>query len=89
MNYFVEWGDNNSGWKGPYQDGERMILNHSWSEKGTYTIRAKAKDGYGGESGWRELDVTITGNKILHNSLFEWLFDCNTMHKTFIGGGGV
>jgi hypothetical protein len=76
MYYFVEWGDNNnSGWKGPYQDGEKMILNHTWSEKRTYTIRAKAKDSYDVESGWRELDVTITGNKILHNSLFEWLFD--------------
>ncbi len=42
---FVDWGDNtNSGWVGPYQSGMEILLEHSWSEKGTYKITARAKD---------------------------------------------
>jgi len=72
--YFVEWGDGtDSGWRGPYSD-EKMILSHTWDEKGSFKIRAKAKDIYS-ESDWRELEVTMPKHKILYFSLFESLFD--------------
>jgi len=45
---YVDWGDyTNSGWLGPYQSGTEIILEHSWSEKGTYLITARAKDAKG------------------------------------------
>jgi len=58
--YYVDWGEgNNSGWIGPYASGEEAILNFTWAKKGTYIIKAKAKDIYGAESDWGTLEVKI------------------------------
>ncbi len=58
--YYVDWGDNtNSGWIGPYESGESITLSHSFSLKGTYTIRVKARDTSGAESNWGQLIVTM------------------------------
>jgi hypothetical protein len=58
--YYIKWGDDtNTSWLGPYLSGEEIIVNHTWSEKGKYTIQAKAKDIWGAESGWGYLDVTM------------------------------
>jgi len=62
--YYVNWGDgSSSGWVGPYNSGEQMILSHSWSNKGTYNISAKAKDPYDAEGPWSYLEVTMPKNK--------------------------
>jgi len=61
--YFVDWGDEtNSGWIGPRNSGEQASTTHSWNEQGTYTVRVKAKDVPGDESGWGTLDVTMPSN---------------------------
>jgi len=61
---FVDWGDgNNSGWQGPYASDIEIILNNSWLETGSYTIRAKAKDIHGVESDWTIFKVTMPKNK--------------------------
>jgi parallel beta-helix repeat protein len=58
--YHIDWGDTTiSGWMGPYLSGEMVTVSHTWSQKGTYTIKAKAKDIYGAESGWTTLPVTM------------------------------
>ena len=58
--YYVDWGDNtSSGWIGPYMSGEIITANHSWSQQGSYTIKAKAKDVYGAESNWTMLPITM------------------------------
>lgn len=58
--YYVDWGDNtNSGWLGPYSSGEMVTVSHTWSLKGTYTIKAKAKDVHGAESDWATLPVIM------------------------------
>jgi len=58
--YFIDWGDTtNSGWIGPYASGEQITRSHTWSTKGTYTVKAKAKDIYGNESDWATLTVTM------------------------------
>jgi hypothetical protein len=58
--YFIEWGDEtNSSWIGPYLSGDLIIESHTWSTKGTYTIKAKAKDVFGNESGWGTFSVTM------------------------------
>jgi subtilisin family serine protease len=50
--YWIDWGDKtNSGWLGPNSSGEDITVSHSWSEPGTYIIKAKAKDNYS-ESNW-------------------------------------
>jgi hypothetical protein len=58
--YFIDWGDQiNSSWIGPYLSGELITESHTWSKKGTYTIRAKAKDIYGNESDWKTFSVKM------------------------------
>jgi hypothetical protein len=58
--YFIDWGDEtNSSWMGPYLSGEPIIQPHTWSKKGTYTIRCQAKDGSGAESDWATLQVRM------------------------------
>jgi len=60
VSYYIEWGDGtNSGWIGPSPSGDTRIESHTWTKKGTYIIKAKAKDAYGNESGWGSLSVTM------------------------------
>lgn len=72
--YYVEWGDgNNSGWVGPSDSGIEVILNHTWTEKGKYTIKAKAKDVWGAESGWSSLEITVPRTKSISSFLYQLL----------------
>jgi hypothetical protein len=58
--YFIDWGDyTNSGWIGLYPSGDEIKQSHTWSKKGTYTIKAKAKDIYENESDWGTLTITM------------------------------
>lgn len=58
--YFIDWGDNtNSSWFGPYASGAQASATHSWNQKGTYTVKVKAKDAHGAESDWGTLAVTM------------------------------
>ncbi|HDM66842.1 MAG TPA: PKD domain-containing protein [Thermoplasmatales archaeon] len=73
--YYIDWGDNtSSGWIGPYSSGEDVIVSHSFSVQGTYTVRAKARDVSGAESNWGELVVTMPYyvylQSLLRNSIF-------------------
>jgi len=53
--YYWEWGDGTDGtWIGPYNSGEVCEEEHSWSSKGNYNIRVKAKDTLGIESEWSD-----------------------------------
>ncbi|HWR27478.1 MAG TPA: PQQ-binding-like beta-propeller repeat protein [Candidatus Thermoplasmatota archaeon] len=58
--YQIDWGNGTlTDWLGPYSSGESITLSHSWSEKGTYTIRARAKDTENLWSSWGTLSVTM------------------------------
>jgi len=62
--YYIEWGDDDfEDWIGPYSSGDDVKVNHTWHKRGTYMIRAKAKDPYDYESGWGYLDVTMPVNQ--------------------------
>ncbi len=51
--YYIDWGDNTtSGWIGPFGSGVTISKNHTWSTKGSYQIKVKAKDWHGAESIW-------------------------------------
>jgi hypothetical protein len=67
--FYVDWGDGtNSGWVGPSASGVEVVLNHTWSKRGTYTVKAKAKDIIGAESGYRTLKIKIPRTKSLASS---------------------
>jgi glutaredoxin len=58
--YFINWGDNTTAqWSGPYTSGTQVMVNHTWSTKGTYTVQAKAKDVHDAESDWGTLQVKM------------------------------
>jgi hypothetical protein len=68
VHFWIEWGDGTSNeWDGPYDSGEEIIVAHTWSERDTYTVRVKAKDGLGAESDWGTLDVTMPKISIFSN----------------------
>ncbi|MCX6672142.1 MAG: PKD domain-containing protein, partial [Euryarchaeota archaeon] len=52
--YRWDWGDGNySIWLGPYNSGQVASASHVWA-KGNYSIKVKAKDALGLESGWSD-----------------------------------
>jgi hypothetical protein len=58
--YLIDWGDGlNSSWIGPYTSGDLITKSHTWTKKGDYTIKAKARDSQGTISEWATLDVTM------------------------------
>ena len=74
--YFIDWGDStNSSWIGPYLSGDEIIKSHTWSTKGTYTVKAKAKDIYGNESDWAQLEITMPKGMIYIPSFILELFE--------------
>ena len=58
--YFVDWGDNTTTeWLGPYISGTEIHVTHSWTEQGSYTVKAKAKDTMNAESDWGTIEVVM------------------------------
>jgi len=50
--YLFDWGDGTtSGWIGPFDSGANGSASHTWA-RGSYQIKAKAKDIHGVESDW-------------------------------------
>ena len=77
ISYFIDWGDNaTSGWLGPFASGESTTQSHTWTTKGTYVIKAKAKDAFGHESDWGTLHVTMPlSYEQPQFQFFKWLFE--------------
>ena len=70
--YYIEWGDGSiEEWIGPYASGENVIVSHTWTDRDTYTIRAKARYIYGFESDWSTLEIQmpLVHGLFLHNFL--------------------
>ena len=65
--YIFDWGDGNiSELIGPFTSGEKVGLNYSWQNKGSYQVRVKAKDNKGDQSEWSDpLVVSMPKNNIL------------------------
>ena len=83
--YYIEWGDGDMVvWDGPFNSGDEVTFNHTWSEKGTYIIKAKAKDIYDYESQWGTLTVILPKSKTLVNNLFQKLQDSFKILQYFI-----
>jgi len=73
VSYYIEWGDGSTtGWTFERASGEIYYYDHTWSEKGNYTIRAKAKDVFNEESNWTEFEIKISDprNRASINFLF-------------------
>jgi outer membrane protein assembly factor BamB len=75
--YTVDWGDGTStDWLGPYASGETLTLSHSWGNKGTFLIQARAKDTGNLWGPWGKLSVTMPlSYEPPHFQLLNWLLE--------------
>ena len=68
--FYIDWDDGTIiDWDGPFLSDQNVHYKKGWIKKNTYIIRVKAQDIYGAESGWTELEVTVTRSKIATNNL--------------------
>jgi len=70
--YRFDWDDDSdSGWIGPFDSGAKAEAIHSWSSKGSYNVRVKAKDTADHESSWSDpLLVSIPKSRSYINTAF-------------------
>ncbi|EMR74826.1 PDK repeat-containing protein [Thermoplasmatales archaeon SCGC AB-540-F20] len=61
--YLIDWGDGIEDETSVFPSGVEAHANHTWTNKGTYIIKAKAKDSYMAESEWGTLEVTMPKNQ--------------------------
>ncbi|UCF11734.1 MAG: hypothetical protein JSW06_06695 [Thermoplasmatales archaeon] len=76
--YCIDWGDGSGEvCIGPFSSGVCAIADHTWSEQGTYIIKAKAKDIHDAESQLSTLEVTMPRNQAFNFNfnMLEWLFE--------------
>ena len=52
VQYDFDWGDDSTTRTGWYPSGTTVSASHTWSSPGTYDVKVKARDGFGGESNW-------------------------------------
>jgi len=71
------WGDGTfSEWLGPYGSGEEVEASHSWSERGSYAVKVKAKDSEGIEGEWSDpLSVSLPRYKVFNKQLIVGLLE--------------
>jgi len=72
--YYWDWGDGtNSDWIGPYNSGEEVNISHVWNERGSYSVKVKAKNNNGYESPWSDpLTVSMPRSRSIVN-INSWL----------------
>jgi hypothetical protein len=92
VSFYVEWGDGAlTNWTGGGYDldmdeaasGEIVYLEHSYLLIGKYTIKAKARDVFGGESDWATLEVSMPK----HNDILDK--QVNNITISIQGGLGI
>lgn len=83
VSYYIEWGDGTvTDWTDFLPSGASAYNEeHTWTEEGTYTIKAKAKDVNKDESEWEEKTVKIKkgrdrqSNSLLFTEIFGRIFE--------------
>lgn len=75
--YTVNFGDlcPSVEWLGPYPSGQPVQVPHIYRERGTYVIRAQAKDVLNESSDWGVLEVSVPLLTGPHHPWLAWLLD--------------
>lgn len=75
VSYLIDWGDgSDSGWIGPHSSGETITESHTWSNRGSFNIKVKARDPDGLESDWTSLSIKVPKSKAFNYPFLEWMF---------------
>jgi len=73
--YFINWGDGtNDDWYGPYNSGEEVSINHTYSEGGKLYMNVKAKDQFNKEGQTVHYVILILKNRAISNPLIQRIF---------------
>jgi hypothetical protein len=59
IKYVIDWDDGNQEETAYVSSGESVIVSHTWTDKGFYTIKAKAVDIIGKGSEWGTLNIQM------------------------------
>jgi hypothetical protein len=59
LSYYIEFEDSEGFWTDYYPSGLKINESWTWSEKGDYLIKVKAKDIFGAESDWSTLTISM------------------------------
>ena len=68
--YIIDWGDGFEDVIGPFPPSNEASALHSWTEKGTYIIKAQTEDQWGAMSDIGSFSVKIPRNKNIFKSNF-------------------
>jgi hypothetical protein len=63
VRFYIDWGDGESIWFGPYASGESFSVKHKWMI-GSHIIKVKARDSVGDESEWATLEISAPKNNL-------------------------
>ena len=77
VRYRINWGDGNHEWTEYYVQDTDVKVNHTYEEKGAFTVKAYAQDINGADGSETTLEVTMPKNKhfIFNFPLLNWLFE--------------
>jgi outer membrane protein assembly factor BamB len=76
ISFYIDWGDETHQQTIDNEPGIIISVYHTWTKKGTYTIRVKAIDTFGLESDWATLAVTMPlSYELPHFQFYKWLFE--------------
>jgi hypothetical protein len=77
LTFYIDWGDGNAvTGLGPYHSGETFTMTHTFTIRGTYTVKTRSTDTAGATSEWATLEVAVpTEYRFSLNVLFQQLFE--------------
>jgi len=70
IQYYFDFGDGtNSGWTPMVNSGTAVHVNHTFTARGTYTVKAKARDTSLAESGYGSVPIRISAAASYFNDM--------------------
>jgi len=72
--YNIFWGNAGEGDIGPFPSGEEQVVQHTWTTKGKFTVKVKARDTKGEWSEYAELEIMIGRSRSVDFNLFQQIF---------------
>jgi hypothetical protein len=75
VKYLIDWGDGKTYTTDLNPSGEDVIVSHTWSKKGEYTIKVHAQDEYGLDGPDATFSVSIRKKIRAINGFFLWFLE--------------